>query len=112
MQSIQDLHDAADKERQKASDLRHEADRNRGKSDNSGDDTQSSLQYLNEAQMNEEKAAQHDQVATKFDAKATDLEAKALELNRQKTEIQNTSQAQIDRLDKEEKKLRGETRGF
>ena len=108
MQSIQQLHDAADKERQKASDLRQEADKNRLKSQDNVADMSVSLRYSNVAQKSEEKAAFHDQDAIKFDTKATDLEAKALEINRQKVELQNSSQAQILKLDQEEKKLRGQ----
>lgn len=108
MQSIQQLHDAADKERQKATDLRQLAEKNRLKYQDNMADPTISLRYSNEAQKSEERAALHDQEAMKFETKATDLEAKALEINRQKVELQNNSQAQILKLDQEEKKLRGQ----
>jgi hypothetical protein len=108
MRSIKLLHDTANKERRKSEDLRHEATKNRLKAVETIEDQPLSLQYTNEAQKNEEKAAQHDNTAMNLENEAIALEAKALELNRKKNEIQASSQAEIVKLDKEEKSLRGE----
>jgi len=112
MRTIQQLHDAADKERLKATGLRDEAEKQRLKAQDNMDNPSISMSASNESQKLEEKAAIHDQQATKFLAEATDLEAKALELNRRKNEIQTNTQSEIDRLDREEKSLRGEARGM
>lgn len=107
MHSIQQLHDAADKEREKADSLRREAMKDRQKAEGAMKDPQLSQRYANDGQKNEENAAEHDRVAMKFVAEATDLEAKAIELSRQKNEIKNSSRSQINKLDQEEKQLRG-----
>jgi len=112
MRSIQQLHDAADKERQKADGLRGESQKQRLKAQDSMDNPNIALVAANESQKDEEKAALHDQQAAKLLAEATDLEARALEINRRKNEIQANAQAQIDQLDREEKALRGEARGM
>jgi len=107
MRTIQQLQDAADKERSKAEALRAEAKKNQlFAADNMADPNVSS-RYANIAQKDNQKAAQHDQSATKYDLEKTQLEARAVELNRRKTEIQDVSQSQINKLDQEERAIRG-----
>ena len=107
MKTIQLLHDTADKEQAKADNLRGEAEKQRQVAqDNMGDPTVS-LRATNEAQKYEQQAAIHDQIAMKASQQAAQLEAKAVELQRRKTEVQTSSQAEIDRLDAEERAIRG-----
>ena len=108
MKSIQLLHDTAEKERVKSQGLRKEAEKHRQKAQDNLDNPDVIITENNEAQRNEEKASQHDQEAAALEKEATELEAKALELNRRKNEIQATSQAQMNKLDQEEKMLRGQ----
>jgi hypothetical protein len=107
MKSIKQLHDAAHNERQKADDLRKEAGKDHLKAHGAMADPQVSQRYANDAQKYDEKASLHDLEAAKFDAEATGLEMRVLELNREKNEILTSSQAHIDRIDSEEKRLRG-----
>ncbi|HEY8886140.1 MAG TPA: hypothetical protein VIM31_01420 [Candidatus Microsaccharimonas sp.] len=107
MRSIQQLQGAANKERQKAEGLRHEAQKSRQKSQDNMADAEIYGRYALDAQKHEEKAAEHDQIAIKFEAEMVNLEAHAVELNKRKTEIQSSSQAQIEKLDQEERMLRG-----
>lgn len=107
MQTIRELHDAADKERVKADSFRKEAEKYQSKANDNMADPAVSQRYINDRQSFEQKASVHDQAAMKFETKATELETQAVELNRQKTEIQTTSQSQIDKLDAEEQMLRG-----
>ena len=112
MKSIQQLHDTADKARQKAVAFRNEAEKQRLKAQDNIDNPSIAMSASNEAQKLEEKASQHDQEAARIMQETTALEAKALELNRRKNEIQSSTQAEIDRLDREEKTLRGDARGM
>ena len=108
MRNIQQLQDGAAKEHQKADSLRNDAEKNRQRADDSADAPQVAQPFANTAQKYETKAAEHDQAAMKLEEEAKQLEAKAIDLNRQKNEISIASQAQIDRLDAEERALRGQ----
>jgi hypothetical protein len=112
MKSIQQLHEAAAQETAKADDLRNDADKHRQKAQDNADNPQIMMDENNQAQKSEEKASVHDQAAATFNKEATDLEAKAMEISHQKDAIQASSQAQIEKLEQEEKMLRGETRGM
>lgn len=107
MKSIKQLQDAARNERQKADDLRKEAVRDHEKAQSAMADPQVSQRYSSDAQKYDEKASLHDQEATKFDTEATVLGMRILELNREKNDIQSSSQAHIERIDSEEKRIRG-----
>jgi hypothetical protein len=109
MRSILDLHSASTKAHQKADAFRSEAEKNHLKARAFIDDPKSFQQHENNAQKYEEKAVICDQEGMKCDTEAMTMEARVFEINRQKNEIRNTSQAQIERLENEEKMLRGES---
>jgi len=113
MKSIQSIRDTADKARTKANEFRVLAEKTRLQSnDYLPDEPARAQKMLNEAQQYEDRASQHEQEIASLEVEATDLEAKVTELNRRKTEVQATMQAEIDRLDLEEKALRGEIHPF
>jgi len=113
MKSIQSIRDTADKSRAKADSLRDMAERKRAQSNDYVPDEPARVQQLmNEAQQYENQASALEQEVAGLEVEATDLEAKIADINRRKTEVQTTMQAEIDRLDLEEKTLRGEIHPF
>ncbi|MDB5162326.1 MAG: hypothetical protein JWM52_834 [Candidatus Saccharibacteria bacterium] len=110
MQTAKSLRDAATKEQQKANDLRKEAETHRDKAANYSltDDPKLPIAESEQAQKADEKATLHDQAANQFIQQASDFESKAIEKERLKQDTQVAMQSQIDRLDAEAKKLRGE----
>lgn len=112
MKSIQQLHHEADHERQKAADLRTEAERYRRRAQDTATDPSAAQSEITIAQQNEDKALLREQEANEFDRQALLLEVKLQDIVRRKNEIQTNSQAEIDRLEQEERALRGDARGF
>jgi len=112
MKTIQSLQASIGKDREKAANLRDQAERQRLKANGYPDDPTTSQRYHDEAQRFETSAIALDQAIVGAESELTTLEAQLADLEKRKNDLIAAKQAEIDRLETEAQTIRGDIHPF
>jgi hypothetical protein len=110
MRNAKLLKDTAQRERRDAEARHKEAEQAQAKANDymKNGDAEKGLQESKAAQKSQEKAYQYEQAARDSQQEAANLEKKAIEKEREMQELQQSTQAEMDRLEAERRRLLGE----